>query len=58
MENVGFHYLLSFEKLKPNWSQTWVTDTTGFPLHVNEIKSHVPRSRVIQGQVRWKLKFV
>ena len=38
MENVGFHFWVSFEKLKSNWNQTWVKDTLMVPLYVNEIK--------------------
>ena len=30
-----------------DWNQTWVKDSIGVPLYVNEVKDHVPRSRVI-----------
>ena len=32
---------------KSNWHQTWVKDAKGVPLYVNEVRGHVPRSRVI-----------
>ena len=45
----------SFEKLKSDWNHTRVKDAIGVPLFVNEVKGHVPRSRVIWGLVRWKM---
>ena len=36
-------------------NQTWVKDAIGVPLYVNKVKGHVPRSRVIWGQLRWKM---
>ena len=38
---------VSLEKLKSDWKQMWVKDTIGVPLYDNEVKGHVPRSRVI-----------
>ena len=38
---------VAFEKLKSDCYQTWVKDAIGVPLYVNEVKGHVPRSRVI-----------
>ena len=32
---------------KSDWNQTWVEAAVGVPLYVNEVKGHVPRSRVI-----------
>ena len=40
---------------KSGWNQTWVKDTMEVALYVNEVKGHVPRSRVIWGQVRCKM---
>ena len=34
-----------------------VKDAIGVPLYVNEVRGHVPRSRVIRDQVRWKMIF-
>ena len=38
---------VSYEKLKFDYNQTWVKDAIGVPLYVNEVKGHIPRSRVI-----------
>ena len=38
---------VSFEKLMSNYNQTWVKDVIGVPSYVNEVKGHVPRSRII-----------
>ena len=40
-----------FEKLKSDWNQTWFVDTLWDPLYVHEVKGHIPRSKVIRGQV-------
>ena len=56
MENVVFFAIWGpFEKLKSDGNQTWVKDAIGVPSYVNEVKGHVPRSRVIRGQVRLKM---
>ena len=47
MEMSVFVIWVSFEKLQSDWNQTWVKDAMGVPLYVNEVKGHVPRSRVI-----------
>ena len=52
---VRFLLFESFEKLKSNYNQTWFKDEIGVPSYVNEVKGQVPRSRVIWGQVRWKM---
>ena len=39
--------LAYFEKLKSDWNQTLVKDAMGISLYGNEVKGHVPRSRVI-----------
>ena len=44
---LAFVIWVSFEKLKYDWSQTRVKDAIGVPLYVNEVKSHVPRSKII-----------
>ena len=28
------------------WNQTWVKDVIGVPLYVNEVKGHIPKSKV------------
>ena len=38
---------VSFEKLKCDYNQTWVKDGIGVPSYVNEVRGHIPRSRVI-----------
>ena len=38
---------VSFEKLKSDYNQTLVKDEIGVPSCVNEVKGHIPRSRVI-----------
>ena len=46
--------VVSFEKLKSDWSQTWFIDTIWGPLYVHAVKGQIPRSKVIRGQVvRW-----
>ena len=45
--NLGWIYPILY--------QTWVKDAIGVPSYVNEVKGHIPRSRVIWGQVRWKM---
>ena len=34
---------------KSDYNQTWIKDEIGAPSYVNEVKCHVPRSRVICG---------
>ena len=46
---------VSFEKLKSNYNQTWVSDVIGVPSYVKEVRGHIPRWRVIWGQVSWKM---
>ena len=52
---LGFRYLGLLWKvevrLQPNLGQR----CNRVPSYVNEVKGHVPRSRVIWGQVRWKM---
>ena len=43
--------VVAFEKLKVNWNQTWCIDTTWDALYVHVVKGHIPRSKVIRGQV-------
>ena len=44
----------SLEKFKSYWSQTWFIDTIWDPLYVYVVKGHIPRSKVVRGQVgRW-----
>ena len=45
-QNVNYNV---FEKLKPDWNQTWFMDTIWDPLYVHVIKGHIPRSKVIRG---------
>ena len=49
---------VSFEKLEVRLEhyQAWIKDAMGFPLYVNEVKCHVPRSRGTWGQVRWNIQ--
>ena len=42
---------VSFEKLKFDLDQTWFMDIKWEPSYVDEVKGHIPRSRVIWGQV-------
>ena len=42
-----FCYLGLLWKVLSKWSQTWVKDAIGVPLYDNEVKGHVPRSKVI-----------
>ena len=44
---LGFRYLISFEKLKSGYNQTWVKDAIEVPSYVNEVKGNVSRSRII-----------
>ena len=54
--DLVFIIRVSFEKLKSNYKQTWVKDAIGVPSYVvDEVKGHIPRSRVIWGHVRWKI---
>ena len=52
VEMLVFVIWVSFEKLKSDWNQPWVKDAIGVLLYVNEVRGHVPRSRVIWGQVK------
>ena len=52
---LGFVIRVSFEKLKSDFNQTWFKVAKGIPSNDNEVKGYVPRSRVIWGQVRWKM---
>ena len=47
-ENVK---MASFEKLKSDWNQTWFIDIIWGPSYVLTVKGHIPRSKVIWGQV-------
>ena len=41
-------------KAEVQLEKTWFKDAVGISLHVNEVKGHVPKSRVILVQVSWK----
>ena len=43
--NLGWIYPILY--------QTWVKDAIGVPSYVNEVKGHIPRSRVIWGGKYW-----
>ena len=46
--------MASFEKLKSNWNQTRFICIMWEPSYVHTVRGHVPRSKVIWGQVvRW-----
>ena len=47
-ENVK---MTSFEKFKSDLNQTWFIDMIWEPSYVHGIKGHIPRSKVIWGQV-------
>ena len=38
-----------------DYNQTWVKGAIGVPSYVNQVKGHILRSRVIWGQVTWKM---
>ena len=46
---VMLHYtiVVSFEKLKFDYNQTWDKDVIRVPSYVNEVKGQVPRSSYI-----------
>ena len=41
------------EKLKSDWNQTWFIGIIWEPSYVRAVKGHIPRSKVIWGQVVW-----
>ena len=43
--------------MKSDYNQSWVKDAIRVPSYVNEVKGHVLWSRVIWGQIRWKMLF-
>ena len=42
---------MPFEKLKPDWNQTWIIAAIWQPPYVDEVKGHIPRSKVTSGQL-------
>ena len=43
-----------FEKIKSDWNQTWFIDIIWDPLFFHVVKGHIPRLKVMKGQVvRW-----
>ena len=43
--------MASFEKLKSDWNQTWFIDIIWELSYVHAVKGHIPRWKVIGGQV-------
>ena len=43
--------VVSFEKLKSDWDQTWLTDTIWDTLYVHSVVGDTPRLKVTGGQV-------